>query len=330
MSTREALIGALADGQVHSGSALAGGLGLSRSAVWKQVHGLAAVGLEVEAVAGQGYRLLRPLDLLDRGRIQGALGPAALAGCDVLEVRGVMDSTSAALIAAPPPRVGRWRGLLAEFQTAGRGRRGRRWVSPFGSGLCLSLAWSFGTAPRDLPALSLAVGVAVRRSLAGAGAPAAQLKWPNDILLDGAKVAGILVDVDGDARGPLRAVVGVGLNLAVPASLHREVTADGGLPPGGLGAAPLARAGGRNGLAAALIDSIHGVLAGFATTGFAPLADEWRQHDYLCGRDVTVRTGAAETAGVARGIAADGALLVEGAAGIAAVFAGDVTLRGEA
>lgn len=327
MATRDTLIGALADGCIHSGSSLAQLLGLSRSAVWKQVHRLGELGLEIEVVPGRGYRLRHPLDLLDQARIQAAIGPVAMAGCESLEVTGITSSTSAALIAAAPPAVGRWRALLAEFQSAGRGRRGRRWLSPYGSGLCLSLAWSFATAPRDLPALSLGVGVAVRRTLAACGAGPVQLKWPNDIVLGGAKLGGILVDVDGDARGPLRAVVGLGLNLAVPAGLLQEVVAEGGLPPGGLDAAALGQAGGRNGLAAALLESVHGLLAAFARHGFAPLADEWRRHDYLCGQPVTVRTGAAEANGMARGIAADGALLLDGPEGITAVFAGDVTLR---
>lgn len=329
MLTRDALIGALADGRIHSGSSLALALGLSRSAVWKQVHRLGEIGLEIDVVPGRGYRLREPLDLLDQASIQAAVGVMAMAGCESLEVAGITESTSAALIAASSPAVGRWRALLAEYQSAGRGRRGRRWVSPYASGLCLSLAWSFATAPRDLPALSLAVGVAVRRTLAACGAGAVQLKWPNDVVLGGAKLGGILVDVDGDARGPLRAVVGLGLNLTVPDSLRQAVLAEAGLPPGGLDAAVLAQAGGRNGLAAALLAAIHDLLAAFARHGFAPLADEWRRHDHLCGQTVTVRSGATEATGVARGIAADGALLVEGPAGIAAVFAGDVTLRNE-
>ncbi len=329
MSTREALIRALADGSIHSGSSLAAALGLSRSAVWKQVHQLDQLGLEIKALPGRGYRLEQPLDLLDRTRVLSGLGAEARAACESLEITGVIGSTSAALLAAPSPSVGGWCGLLAEYQTTGRGRRGRRWLSPYAGGLCLSLAWSFTAAPRDLPALSLAAGVAVRRALGGVGGGNAQLKWPNDILLDGAKVGGILVDVDGDARGPLRAVIGLGLNLAVPARLRQHVIAEGGLAPGSLDPASVARAGGRNALAGALLDAIYGVLVAFAQDGFVPFADEWRQHDYLCGRRVTIRTGAAEASGIARGIAADGALLVEGPQGLAAVFAGDVTLRDE-
>lgn len=327
MSTREALLGALAGGEVRSGSALAASLGLSRAAVWKQVRRLRELGLDIHAVAGHGYRLAHPLDLLDRSRIMSGLAAAARLACESLEVAGVISSTSAALVAAPAPAAGSWRCLLAEYQTAGRGRRGRRWLSPYGGGLCLSLAWSFAAAPRDLPALSLAAGVAACRTLAVVGAGPVQLKWPNDVLLGGAKLAGILVDVDGDARGPLRAVVGLGLNLVVPAGLRQDVVDDGGMAPVELDPAVVAAMGGRNALAAALIGSMHGVLAGFAVDGFAPLAEEWRRHDYLCGRPVTITTGAARIAGIAAGIAADGALLVEGPEGIGAVYAGDVTLR---
>jgi len=331
MSTRERLIEALADGGLHSGSLLAARLGLSRSAVWKQLHRLGELGLEVVSVPGRGYRLGEPLDLLQRERILAGLDAAAAQGCESLDVAGVIGSTSAALLAAPAPRPGCWRGQLAEHQTAGRGRRGRRWLSPYAGGLCLSLSWSFGSPPRDLPALSLAAGIAVRRALCALGLPDAKLKWPNDVLLDGAKLAGILVDVDGDARGPLRVVIGVGLNLSIPAAMARAIVEDGGVAPAQLDAATLAPRGGRNALAAELIGKLHAMLAGFAGQGFAPLAEEWARHDQLHGQAVVVSGTAAPIAGVARGIAADGALLVEGPGGTTtAVYAGDLSLRGTA
>lgn len=329
MSTRESLIEALADGELHSGSLLAARLGLSRSAVWKQLHRLDALGLEVVSVAGRGYRLSEPLDLLRREQILAALDGAVLQGCESLEVAAVIGSTSAALMAGPAPRPGHWCCLLAEHQTAGRGRRGRRWLSPYAGGLCLSLGWSFASPPRDLPALSLAAGIAVRRALAALGVADARLKWPNDVLLDGAKLAGILVDVDGDARGPLRAVIGLGLNLSAPAAMAQAIVAEGGVAPARLDVTALAGRGGRNVLAAALIGALHAMLAGFAEQGFAPLAAEWERYDQLRGQPVAVTGAAMRIAGIARGIAADGALLVEGPGGaITPIYAGDVSLRG--
>lgn len=327
MGVRDELIRALADGRVRSGRELATALGVSRSAVWKQAHALGALGLDLVVEGRRGYRLVRHIELLDAARICAALDERARAGCEGLEVAGVIDSTSTRLAAGPAPAPGAWRALLAEYQTGGRGRRGRRWLSPYGSGLCLSVAWSFPGAPRDLPALSLAAGVAVVRALGAAGAAGLALKWPNDVLLGGGKLGGLLVDVDGDARGPLRVVVGCGINLTVPPGLAAGVADDGGLPPAGLDRALPGAAGRRNELAACLCGALAAVLADFAHGGFAPFADEWRRHDWLYGRAVAVGQGATQATGVARGIAADGALLVEGPDGIAAVLSGDVTLR---
>lgn len=328
MALREDLIRALADGALHPGRGLAAALGVTRSAVWKQVHALGDLGLEVVVDGRRGYRLARPLELLDAGRIEAHLDPAARACCEGISVAGITDSTSARLAAAPSPPPGTWRALLAEYQTGGRGRRGRRWLSPYGSGLCLSVSWSFPAAPRDLPALSLAAGLAVLRALAAAGAVGLALKWPNDVVLAGGKLGGVLVDVDGEARGPLRVIVGVGLNLAVPGGLAAEVTAEGGLPPTGLDATLPGAPARRNELAARVCGALAALLEAFARDGFGPLADEWRRHDALFGQEVTVRQGDGAVSGIARGIAPDGALLVEREDALAVVVAGDVTLRG--
>jgi BirA family biotin operon repressor/biotin-[acetyl-CoA-carboxylase] ligase len=326
MNVRDGLIRILADGERHSGNVLAATLGVSRSAVWKQAHRLGELGLEPHADSS-GYRLAAPVELLERQRIIAGLGPEARAACERLDVEQVLESTSTALARAPPPAAGRWCGALAEYQSGGRGRRGRRWVSPFGSGLCLSLSWTFAVAPRELPALSLAAAVGVSRALASAGAKDVTLKWPNDVLHAGAKLAGILVDVDGDSRGPLRAVIGVGLNVTVPAVLATAVAAEGGLPVAGLDRAGTGGRVSRNALAAGLLTALHDVLREFADSGFAPFADEWRSRDFLLGRQVVVRQDGDLTTGVVRGIAADGALLVQRPGGMTCVFSGDVTLR---
>ncbi len=328
MNVRDEIIRILADGAPHTGPELAAALGITRSAVWKQAHRLSDLGLAVAPRTGRGYRLEQPLELLDRAAILAALAPDVRDWCETLEVVMSTGSTSSDLLAALAPGEGCWRALLAEYQGHGRGRRGRAWRSPFGSGLCLSLAWVYRSAPRELPALSLAAGIAVRRALAAAGAHTLALKWPNDIVDAGAKLAGVLVDVDGDSRGPLRVVVGVGLNLSVPADLVQSVAADGGLPPAGLDQVLGGRPVRRNALAASLLGTLVQVLREFADSGFTPLADEWRRHDYLCGRTVTITGNGPPQTGTARGIAADGALMVDGPGGLAAVFAGDVSVRG--
>jgi BirA family biotin operon repressor/biotin-[acetyl-CoA-carboxylase] ligase len=327
MSLRDGLIRALADGRLHSGNQLAAALGVSRSAVWKQVHQLAALGLEVEVTNRRGYRLNRGLELLDEGLVTGHLDPGARAACDGLEVVAIAVSTNAALATRPPPGLGRWCAMLAEYQTSGRGRLGRRWLSPFGSGLCLSMSVSIASPSRDLPALSLAAAVGVLRVLQRAGAAGLALKWPNDILVNGAKLAGVLVDVDGNSRGPLRAIIGVGINLAVPPDLAHAVSSEGGRRPGGLEQAVPGNAVGRNALAGQLLGSLYHTVEDFGRSGFAPLADEWRRHDYLFGCPLSVRRGSEDVSGVGDGVAADGALLVRQPDGVVAVFNGEVTVR---
>jgi BirA family biotin operon repressor/biotin-[acetyl-CoA-carboxylase] ligase len=174
--------------------------------------------------------------------------------------------------------------------------------------------------------LSLASGIAVVRALEAAGASGLLLKWPNDVMLGDRKLGGILVDVDGDCRGPMRVVVGIGLNLRSSAALRREVAADGGRTPGGLDEL-LPHDLGRNQLAAGLLNELVGILRNFSASGFAPLADEWFRHDYLRGRSVTVSGGSEQVEGIVRGIAADGALLVEASDGTTAILAGEVSVR---
>lgn len=323
-----AVLDLLADGQWHSGSALGEALTVSRAAIWKQVRALRSLGLQVLAERRRGYRLDRPLDLLNPVRIRDELTPATRAGMQLLEVLLVTASTNARLAAEPAPPPGQIRAVAAEYQTGGRGRRGRRWLSPPGHGVCLSIAWSFESAPRDLPALSLVAGVAVIGALQQLGVGGVQLKWPNDVMAAGGKVGGILVDVSGESGGPLRAVVGIGLNVrpvpGIATALLREgghlpaVALDDLLPGAGLD---------RSVLVGALINRLYESLVAFGDRGWPDVLPVWRQSDYLAGRSVVVTRGADTLSGIARGIADDGALLVEADGRIVPIVAGDVTLR---
>lgn len=327
MSIRDRLILLLADGQFHSGAGLARALGVSRSAVWKQAHQLCGLGLDLEVARRQGYRLKTRLDLLDRQAIARALDPASGDSCEGLDVCCVVESTNSILSEQPRPSPGLWKAAIAEYQTGGRGRRGRRWLSPFGCGLCMSFAWSFAIAPRDLSALSLAAGMASIRVLEAAGAAGLALKWPNDIVADGAKLGGILVDVDGDSRGPLRAIIGVGINIRAPESLADQVASEGGLPPAAIDKLISGKMIDRNRLAADLLGSLRQMALEFARDGFGPLASRWSQYDFLLGKRLIVANGASQIRGVGRGLGADGALLVEQDGTIATVFSGDVSVR---
>lgn len=241
-----------------------------------------------------------------------------------LEVHEELDSTSNRLLGVSDLPAGRFDACLAEFQTAGRGRRGRQWLAPRGSGLCLSVNWSFREPPAALAALSLAAGVAVLRALARAGGPRCALKWPNDVMHERCKVGGVLVDLRGESGGPAYVVIGVGVNVRLtPATLASLAAA-------GVEATDLEALGvrvDRNALAAALVAELALMLEEFGQRGMAAFAEEWRAADALAGRRVRVQQGSQSFEGLARGVDADGALRVETAAGERRVLSGEVSVR---
>ena len=323
--TVERLLHALADGRTHSGEELAREFGVTRAAIWKQVAKLADLGLAVEAAPGAGYRLAHGLDLLDVEALRAALEPAVAARLAKLEVFTELDSTNRRLLAAPPP-VGSLDVCIAEYQSLGRGRRGRRWQAPLGSGIALSVGWQFAGVPAEPSALTLAVGVAVRRVLDRVAGITIALKWPNDLVFDERKLGGILLEIQAEAHGGAHVVVGVGLNVALPASLLPSLC---DWPRGAvdlataLGRAPPPRAV----LAAALVNEIAALLADYPAQGFAAYRTEWRSADYLRGRAVRLDEATGRLFGTALGIDADGALLVETDGGKRRVVAGDVSVR---
>lgn len=325
---RPAVLDILADGAWHSGVALGEALGLSRAAIWKQVRTLRALGLTVNAERRRGYCLERRLDLLSAASIRAGLVPVTHSALEQLDVLVVTTSTNECLTKRPAPPPGLMWATVAEYQTGGRGRRGRRWLSPLGHGVCLSISWCFELPPRDLAGLGLVAGVAVVRGLARAGMVGAQLKWPNDVMAEGAKVGGILVEVSGEPNGPLRVVIGIGLNVrpvpGIVAALRKE---GGNAPAVALDELMSGRQLERNALIAALLNSLHASLLAFVDGGWQDFVAAWRLSDYLQDRPVVVSRGSETFEGVARGIADDGALLVESAGRIVPVVAGDVTLR---
>jgi len=318
MTVRYELIELLSDGRFHSGEDLAARLGVTRAAVWKQVRSLEGLGFDIQAVRGKGYRLAAPLELLDAGHIRRELGELPVA--DVRVLREV-DSTNtwlrqAAMRGAPSGSL-----CLAEYQHRGRGRRGRSWVSPFGANICLSLLWRFATGPGRLSGLSLASGVAVLRALQGIGAAELALKWPNDIFAAGAKLAGILVEIDGEATGPSQAVIGIGCNVRMT-----HVTGPQ-LDRPWISLHALGVDVSRNGLAAGLIKETIGMLQQFESSGLAAFVDEWRARDLLAGRPVVVDTPTGTVEGVSESIDAEGALLVRQGRRLLRFFSGEVSLR---
>ena len=197
----KALLSILSDGEYHSGDALGRRLGVSRTAIWKQLKKIGDLGVVLESVKGKGYRLPGGLDLLDPATINKSLTPLASEMLSTLDVFEVVDSTN--VIALSRAMEGAHGYLCtAEQQTAGKGRRGKVWASPYASSLYISAVWEFPSGAAALEGLSLAVGVAVVDALTQAGLENVQLKWPNDILCGGRKLAGILLEVAGDLSGP--------------------------------------------------------------------------------------------------------------------------------
>jgi len=318
---------ALADGRARSGPALAAELGITRAAIWKAIGRLREMGLTIGASRSTGYRLEQPVEWLSADAIRVRLAPRAAALLADLEVHWTLPSTSDHLLRAEPPAAGRGRACFAEFQSGGRGRRGRAWLAPLGQTVCLSVAWSFSTSPAQLHTLGLAAGVAVMRALQPFNIGGLGLKWPNDVLLDGGKLGGVLVDVQGESGGPLQAVVGVGLNWCVGEAVNTAVAAAGGLPTASLAAHCAGVEGARNALAAGLLSELLALFPTFASTGFGAFLPEWRRADALCGLDISVTGEQGSLRGNAAGIEADGQLRLTTPGGVERLLTGDVSIR---
>ena len=317
----------LSDGQFHSGEDLAQALGVSRSAVWKAVKSLRDLGATLHAVRNRGYRLAKSSEPLAAERILEKLSEAVRKQVRSLEVAWIVGSTNTELLSRANPPNGSSEVMLAEYQTAGRGRRGRAWLAPPGGAICLSLSWTFRDVPADLGALGLVIGVCELRALHELGVAGAKLKWPNDVLVDERKLGGILIELRAESGGPACVVIGIGLNVALGAPLLAQIAETG------IAATDLVTAGlvepSRNSVAGALVDSCIRGLLEFERDGLRPFVENWRDADALQGKMVDVRGAVGEvTRGLARGVDLHGALLVETAEeGLKKFVSGDVSVR---
>lgn len=323
MTTRHRILRILQDGHFHSGEALGAQLGISRAAVWKALRGLPELGVTVDAVSGRGYRLAEPLELLDARTIGDRLsnrGRELLADLHLFEST---DSTNHYLMAQGAAGASSGTVCLAESQQAGRGRRGREWISPFASNLYLSLLWRFTGGPQAAQGLSLAAGVMTAQVIEALGVADVKLKWPNDLLWRGAKLGGVLIEMAGEAGGPCFVVVGIGINVRMPP--HAGESIDQAWTD--LQAATMGRTPSRNRLAATLIDALLCGLASYGETGLQPYLHPWRRLDALCEQPVAVHTPGGIFEGEGVGIDETGALRVRHPGGIRTFHAGDVSLR---
>jgi BirA family transcriptional regulator, biotin operon repressor / biotin---[acetyl-CoA-carboxylase] ligase len=318
----------LADGEFHSGQNLARDLGVTRSAIWKAVAALRGLGVEMQAVRNRGYRLAAPSEPLDAIRLRDALSPTTRDAVTSLEIVWSCASTNDALLGRGAPLPGTTAVMLAEYQSAGRGRRGRKWLAPPGAAICMSLAWTFAELPRDLSALSLVVGVCVLRALARLGGRNLELKWPNDVLCERRKLCGTLIELRAESAGPTTVVIGIGINCAIGSSV-REAISSAGLTPADLRDAGIGSAQ-RNAIAASVLEACVKGLQTFEREGAAGFLKEWQRVDALRDHEVTVQLADGARRGIARGVDLTGALLVENPQGVTRFISGDVSVRFDA
>lgn len=320
-----ALLQRLAAGPV-GGDTLAREAGLTRAAVWKRIDALREAGVAIAASPGRGYRLQQPLDLLDAELILAAMPKPARTQLAALDIAWSLDSTNSELLRREAPSSG-CAVLLAERQTGGRGRRGRGWASPLAAHVYLSIARRFDGGLARLGGLSLVAGIAACEALHALGHAQVRLKWPNDLVVaDGKalrKLGGLLVEGGGEAAGAARAVIGLGLNVRMPADVAKVIDQPW-IDLAAL-ASPLVA---RNAVVAALLSRLLPALRQFDAEGLAPFLPRYAALDALAGRALRVHEGGSAWPATMIGIAADGALRVRDADGRERqVHAGDVSVR---
>lgn len=320
-TARFSLLRILADGKVHSGERIGRALGFSRVEVGRAVRRLEALGLRVLRIPGRGYKLADEIDLID-----ARLLPARLAEISPglrVEVLDECSSTSTVLAQRAAGGAAHGTVLVCEHQSAGRGRRGKSWISAVGDSLTFSLLWRFSRGAGTLAGFSLAVAVAVAKALEQLGTDGVSVKWPNDLFCDGRKLGGILIETAGDAAGPSTAIVGVGINVRLGGPARRrigrqatDVASHNRAPPS------------RTVLLIELLASMVPALEQFSREGFAPFRQEWTRRHVWQGRRVVISQADERVAeGKVVGVAEDGALVLASVRGIERYHSGELSLR---
>ncbi len=311
----------LTDGKFHSGETIANHFNVSRATVWNAIQHAESLGVEVFSVRGRGYKLPQPLKLLDKQAILNAIGEQR--AWFKLEVHDHLESTNSYLMKKISSGQAHASCVVANLQTKGRGRRGRSWQAGLGASLTFSLLWRFQCGASALSGLSLAVGVALIRALHSLGITQAQLKWPNDVLIGREKLAGILIELQGDMEGPSAAVIGVGINLNLPTNIKQQIDQ----PATDLASiTPIII--NPNELLGLLLKYLAEVLSDFEQHGFTQIRDEWTKHHAYHLKPVKMlHPDGRETIGNLVNVAEDGILLVSTALGEQRFSSGEISLR---
>jgi len=306
-----------------SGAFLSQQFNVTRSAIWKQLSALRAAGAPIAAEIGQGYRLTWPFELLDETAISSQLPSSFRQRLGSLKIHWEIDSTNSELMRMASALPGDLHVCLAEIQIAGRGRRGRSWQSPLGGNIYFSLLKRFDHGMSALSGLSLAMGLATIQALHDCGIADLHLKWPNDILAQGRKLAGILVELGGEFLGPCYAVIGIGINWRLDKKSAMAIE-QSWIDIAQHCASPLPS---RNFLISRLLVRFIHILDEFSTVGFSAMKDQYASFDFLRGKTVRIESPRNLCEGIASGVDWRGALLVRHGEAIQAYDSADVTIR---
>ncbi|MFC3123350.1 bifunctional biotin--[acetyl-CoA-carboxylase] ligase/biotin operon repressor BirA [Agaribacter flavus] len=315
---RTKIVSILSKGSFVSGEDLAQTLNLSRSAISNHIKALVALGLDIYTVKGRGYKLSQAIVMLDANKISSLINkPSAET---LIHIENIISSTNDVL---KKDAVNLQNGacILAEAQTAGRGRRGRTWVSPFGASIYMSMLWRFESGYQSMAGLSLVIGIAVIRTIAGLGYASCQLKWPNDVYANQKKLCGILIEVEGQVGGSTDAIIGIGVNVQLPSDIEGIEQAYTDL------STVAGRSIDRNELAARLIENVWQILPVFEQEGLRPFLPEWEQADLFYNQAVELMSGNQRIKGVCKGVDSSGALLLENEGSIKSYHGGEISVR---
>lgn len=310
-----AILKALSTGDFISGEELGEQLGVSRAAISKHIKGTQDWGIDIFRVQGKGYQLSQPLQLLDESILKTSLNTP-------VELIPIIDSTNQYLL----ERVDELESgsvCIAEYQAKGRGRRGREWVSPFGSNLYMSMFWRLDAGMAAAMGLSLVVGVAIVEALEKLGLNGVKLKWPNDLYYQDRKLAGILVEMSGQAGGAANLVIGMGMNL-----MMSDQTEGITQPWASLAEVADKEHIDRNQLAITMINTLHSALGDYEIYGMSGFVERWNRLDNFLGRPIKLIMGPREITGIAKGINEQGAVLLETENGVESFIGGEISLRG--
>lgn len=313
-SVKLSLLSRLADGAFHSGESLGEQLGMSRAAISKHIQGLQEWGVDIFRVQGKGYQLAAPFTMLNEEVIQSQVS-------NPIELHPVIGSTNQYLL----DRMGQLASgsvCLAEYQKSGRGRRGRHWVSPFGSNLYFSMYWRLEAGIAAAMGLSLVVGVSLVEALEEMGIIGVKLKWPNDLYFNDRKLAGILVEMSAQAGGAANLVIGIGMNLAM-----QDKDQDIDQPWASLSEVMKQDHIDRNQLVIRLLKALNEALIQYEYTGMQNFVERWNRLDNFIGRQVRLIMGPNEILGVERGIDQHGGVLLETGEGVKSYIGGEISLR---